>query len=85
MDCHSGNRAKARLHLETLEGVLNGSKEGKILTPGDGANSLIVKAVAHLTKDWDDWMPPLHNKEGFKPLLPEEIGLIRAWIDQGAK
>lgn len=85
VDCHSGNRAKARLHLETLDGVLNGSKEGKILTPGDGANSLIVKAIAHLTKDRDDWMPPLHNKEGFKPLLPEEIGLIRAWIDQGAK
>jgi len=30
-------------------------------------------------------MPPLKNKAGIKPLTPEQIGLIRAWIDQGAK
>jgi len=27
----------------------------------------------------------LKNKAGIKPLTPEQIGLIRAWIDQGAK
>lgn len=85
VDCHSGDRAKARLHLDTLEGVLKGSKEGKILIPGNSANSPIVKAVAHATRERDDWMPPVHNKAGIKPLLPEEIGLLRAWIDQGAK
>ena len=84
-DCHSGDRAKARLHLDTLEGVLKGSKEGKIVIPGKSAESLIIKAVAHLSRDHDDWMPPPHNKAGIKPLLPEEIGLLRAWIDQGAK
>ena len=85
VDCHSGNRAKARLHLDTLEGVLKGGKEGKILTPGESAKSLIVRSTSHITRDQEDWMPPLHNKEGIKPLLPEEISLIRAWIDQGAK
>ena len=84
-DCHSGNKAKAHLHLDSLAGVLKGSKEGKIVKPGDSANSLLVKSVAHLSRDSESWMPPLHNKEGIKPLLPEEIGLIRAWIDQGAK
>ena len=68
-----------------LEGALKGSKDGKILTAGDSANSFIVKAVAHLTSDHDSWMPPLNNKAGIKPLTPEQIGLIRAWIDQGAK
>jgi hypothetical protein len=27
----------------------------------------------------------LGNKAGIKPLTPDQIGLIRAWIDQGAK
>ena len=83
--CHSGDRPKARLHLETLEGVLKGTKEGKIVTPGDSANSFIVKAIAHTTADHDSWMPPLNNKAGIQPLTADEIGLIRAWIDQGAK
>ena len=83
--CHSGDKAKARLHLDTLAGVLKGTKMGPILKAGDSANSFVTKAVAHLTKDRDAWMPPLKNKAGIKPLTPEQIGLIRAWIDQGAK
>ena len=83
--CHSGDRPKAHLHLDALEGVLKGSKEGKVVTPGDSANSFIIKAVAHVTSDHDSWMPPLDNRAGIKPLTPEQIGLIRAWIDQGAK
>ena len=83
--CHSGDKPKARLHMDTLEGVLKGTKEGKIVTPGDSAGSFIIKAIAHATTDHDSWMPPLNNKAGIKPLTPDQIGLIRAWIDQGAK
>jgi len=83
--CHSGDKPKARLKLDSLESALKGSKDGKILTAGDSANSLIVKSVAHVTSDHDSWMPPAHNKANIGPLTPEQIGLIRAWIDQGAK
>ena len=83
--CHSGDKPKARLKLDTLEGVLKGTKTGPIVKSGDSANSVIIQAVAHLAKDKDTWMPPIPNKAGIKPLTPEEIGLIRAWIDQGAK
>jgi len=83
--CHSGDKPKARLKLDSLEGALKGSKDGKILTAGDSANSFVVKSIAHLTSDRDAWMPPLNNKAGIKPLTPDQIGLIRAWIDQGAK
>ena len=83
--CHSGAKPKARLSLDTLAGVLKGSKEGKILTPGDSANSLVVKSVAHATEEQDSWMPPLNNKAGIQPLTADQVGLIRAWIDQGAK
>jgi len=83
--CHSGDKPKAHLKLDTLAGVLKGTKMGPILKAGDSASSFIIQAVAHLTKDHDSWMPPLKNKAGIKPLTPEQIGLLRAWIDQGAK
>ena len=83
--CHSGDKPKSRLKLDSLEGALKGSKDGPMLKACDSANSFVVKAVAHLTSDHDSWMPPLNNKAGIKPLTPEQIGLIRAWIYQGAK
>jgi len=83
--CHGADKPKARLRLDSLEGALKGSKDGKVITPGDSANSFIVKSIAHVTSDKDSWMPPLKNRAGIKPLTPDEIGLLRAWIDQGAK
>ena len=83
--CHSGDKPKAHLKLDTLEGALKGGKDGKVITPGDSAKSMLVQAVAHLTADKDSWMPPLHNRANIGPLTPDQIGLIRAWIDQGAK
>ena len=83
--CHSGEKPKARLRLDTLENALKGSKDGKILKEGDSANSFMVKCIAHTSDDHDSWMPPLHNKANIGPLTPDQIGLIRAWIDQGAK
>ena len=46
---------------------------------------MLIQAVAHVSKDDHDWMPPLHNKANIGPLTPDQIGLLRAWIDQGAK
>ncbi|HSY74416.1 MAG TPA: c-type cytochrome domain-containing protein [Dongiaceae bacterium] len=83
--CHSGEKPKARLHMDTLEGILKGTKQGKIVTPGDSANSFIVKCIAHASDDKDTWMPPTPNKAGAKTLTADEVGLVRAWIDQGAK
>jgi mono/diheme cytochrome c family protein len=83
--CHNGDRAKAGLHLDSLAGVLKGTKHGKVIKPGAPEKSQLVKAIGHLTKDPDGWMPPLHNKAGIKPLTPEQISLVMGWIKQGAK
>ncbi len=83
--CHSGDRPKAHLSLDTLDGILKGNKWGPILKAGDGTNSVVVKAVAHQLKDTDGWMPPMPNKAGANTLTPEQIGLLIAWINQGAK
>lgn len=82
--CHSGDKPKAKLRLDTLEDVLKGGVDGKVIKPGDSARSMLVINVAHLG-DEDEWMPPPKNKLDIGPLTKEQIGLIRSWIDQGAK
>jgi hypothetical protein len=154
--CHGAERPRAGLRLDTLEGVLKGTKHGPILTTGDSANSLLVKAVSRLDPEtampprprgprgprpMDTNAPAFHPPDGgpaggpppggpggdgpgaggpppggpggdnagpggpppgegqgtnfqtrlrpmgppAKPLTAEEVGLVRAWIDQGAK
>lgn len=82
--CHGEQKPKGKLRLDSLQGVLNGSKDGKVIEPGNSAKSMLVQNVAHLG-DEDDFMPPPKNKLGLKQLTPQQIGLIRAWIDQGVK
>ena len=83
--CHSGEKPKAHLKLDSLANALKGGEDGKVVIPGNSAKSPMVLAIAHATKDPHQWMPPMHNRAGIEPLTPEQIGLIRAWIDQGAK
>lgn len=82
--CHGEKKPKAKLRLDSLAGVMKGGDDGKVIEPGNSAKSMLVLNVAHLG-DEDDYMPPPKNKLGLKQLTPEQIGLIRAWIDQGAK
>jgi mono/diheme cytochrome c family protein len=78
--CHG----EERLRLVSLSGVLKGGEDGKVVLPGNSLGSMLVHNAAH-AGDPDDYMPPPHNKAGIPPLTREQIGLIRAWIDQGAK
>jgi hypothetical protein len=82
--CHDGEKPKARLRLDSLEGALKGGEDGKVVLPGNSAGSMLVHNIAH-AGDPDDYMPPPRNKHGIQALTREQIGLIRAWIDQGAK
>jgi len=67
-----------------VEAALKGGQDGKVILPGDSAGSVLVHNVAHIG-DEDDFMPPPDNKDKIPPLTKDQIGLIRAWIDQGAK
>ena len=82
--CHGAEKPKGKLRLDSLEGALKGGEDGKVLTPGKSTESMLMLNIAHLG-DPDDYMPPPKNKAGIPALTKEEIGLIRAWIDQGAK
>jgi hypothetical protein len=82
--CHGAEKPKARLRLDGLETALKGGEDGKVILSGNSADSKLVHCVAHAGKP-DGFMPPPRNKAGIPPLTKEQIGLIRAWIDQGAK
>ena len=82
--CHGAEKSKAKLRLDSLAGALKGSENGKIIEPGSSAKSILVINVARIG-DEDDWMPPPDNKDRIPALTAEQVGLIRAWIDQGAK
>jgi mono/diheme cytochrome c family protein len=82
--CHGAEKPKGKLRLDSLEGALKGGVDGKVIEPGKSAESMLVHNIAHIG-DEDDYMPPPNNKAKIPPLTKEQIGLIRAWIDQGAK
>ncbi len=83
LQCHDSKKSRqgGMLSLDTLAGALKGTRDGKIITVGDSAHSDLVLSVAHIG-DQDTFMPRGRNA---KKLTDEQIGLIRAWIDQGAK
>ena len=79
--CHGPEKQKGKLRVDSLPAVLKGSENGKVIEPGDSAKSVLVHNVARIGEE-DDWMPPTDKGE---PLTKTQVGLIRAWIDQGAK
>jgi len=77
--CHGAEKQKGKLRVDSLAATLKGGDD-KVVEPGNSAKSLLVHAVARLNED--DAMPPADKGD---PLNKEQVGLIRAWIDQGAK
>jgi WD40 repeat protein len=79
--CHSGSKAESSLVLETPEMMKKGGDSGPVISPKKSAESLLLKAAAHQE---EPFMPPADNTVNAKKLTPEELGLIKLWIDQGA-
>jgi mono/diheme cytochrome c family protein len=75
--CHGPDKQKSDFRLDTKPGALRGGEIGSSIRPGDSAGSPLIQFVAGL--DPDMLMPP----EG-RRLSADQIGILRAWIDQGA-
>ena len=78
--CHGTEKQKGKLRLDSLPAALKGGENGPDIVPGKATKSGLLLAVARLVED--DSMPPDGKGD---PLTKEQVGLIRAWIDQGAK
>ena len=80
--CHNQTKAKADLVLETPQTILKGGESGSAVIPGHSSESLLLKLASHQDKPV---MPPKENKVNASDLTSEQLGLIKLWIDQGAK
>jgi cytochrome c5 len=78
--CHGAEKQKGKLRLDSLEATLKGGENGASIEKGNSAKSALVASVARLVED--EAMPPEGKGQAFSK---EEVGLLRAWIDQGAK
>ncbi len=79
--CHNATEAESDLVLETPQSILKGGALGPAAEAGKGAESYLVLVASHAE---DPIMPPADNKVNAKNLTPQELGLIKLWIDQGA-
>jgi WD40 repeat protein len=80
--CHNTTKAKAGLNLESPQMILKGGDTGPAAIAGKGAESLLLKTASHAE---DPAMPPPGNKVNATDFSPEELGLLKLWIDQGMK
>ena len=79
--CHNSTKAENHLVLETPQTILKGGESGPAVVAKKPDESLLLSAAAHLD---DPIMPPPDNNVKAQPLSPDELGLIKLWINQGA-
>lgn len=67
--CHNTTMATGGLDLSSYASLMKGGKNGAVITPNDSANSVLIK---------------IQSAQHFANLTPEELELIKQWIDAGA-
>jgi hypothetical protein len=82
--CHSGDKPKGKYRMDTLAAVIKGGESGDpAVIPGHSEKSPMVLYTSDAVEEME--MPPTEKRDRFPALTKEQIGLVRAWIDQGAK
>ncbi len=78
VSCHGPEKQKGSYRLDSRAAALKGGETyDPAIKPGDSAGSPLIRLVAGLVPD--EKMPAKGD-----PLTTGQIGLLRAWIDQGA-
>ncbi|HXU75282.1 MAG TPA: PSD1 and planctomycete cytochrome C domain-containing protein [Methylomirabilota bacterium] len=77
-ECHGPEKQKGALRLDDKAAALKGGDTGPLFILGKSGESLLIQAVTGNRPELDR-MPKKRD-----PLSNDEIGLLRAWIDQGA-
>src|SRR6266511_2808075 len=74
--CHGARQQQSGLRLDKRQNALRGGDYGPVILPGKSADSKLIRRL--VDGDGGMQMPPTGA------LAPEDIGILRAWIDQGA-
>src|SRR5829696_1510199 len=75
--CHGEEAQQSGLRLDRRQPALRGGDYGPVIVVGKSAESKLIRRLVN--GDGGLQMPPTG------PLTDEEIGILRAWIDQGAE
>jgi WD40 repeat protein len=77
--CHSKSiKTEGKFDLSSYEALMKGGKRGQVVVPGSSAKSLLIRMAG---KEQRPFMPPKTEP----PLSPQELALLKLWIDQGAR
>src|SRR5260370_25659287 len=79
--CHNVAINENGLNLEDVKNILKGGKRGPSVVAKDPDKSLLYKLAS---RGMQPAMPPLPNKVEATALTPQELGIIRQWILEGA-
>jgi streptogramin lyase len=87
VSCHGGAKPSSGLDLSTKEGALKGGRGKNDIVAGHGDQSNVVLFASDAVAKSE--MPPLRARTRAQnpvtPLTKDQVALVRAWIDQGAK
>lgn len=75
--CHGRGKSKGGFKLDNRDELLKGGDSGPAILPGKSLESYLIELVAGV--DPDNVMPQKGSK-----LTAVQVGLLRAWVDQGA-
>lgn len=84
ISCHGPEKQKGKYRMDSREAALKETDYGPAILPGKSEQSAVIHMCCNLIDEM--MMPPPSDKPGQSvPLTPEQIGILRAWIDQGAE
>src|SRR6478752_5300353 len=76
--CHNDNDVEGELSLVSFDKLKKGGEKGAVVVPGRADASLMIRM---LTGEVEPAMPPKDEPQPSEA----QIGVLRAWIDAGAK
>jgi WD40 repeat protein len=82
MSCHSGPVKSNGYDMATYEALVKGGKRGTAIHAGRPHDSLLIQ-LSGRTKE--PIMPPIKKTGKDDPLSPQQLALIKLWIEQGAR
>jgi len=75
--CHGPSKQTSGLRLDDRAGAIAGGYGGKVIIPGNGADSILIQRISAAKG-------LMAMPFGSKGLPAEQVSLIKSWIDQGA-
>lgn len=76
--CHSGSVVEGKFDMSTHANVMKGGKRGAAVVAGKSGESNLFLMCSRQKK-------PIMPPKSEEPLSPQEVTLVKLWIDEGAK